>query len=533
MAQLDASILTQNRAQGSPLDTLAQVQQVFAQGDDARARREQAQQVRDANIAKAKAAADAQRDDAMVQQAFDAAKDPTTGAFDPDAALNLLAGKVNPSTFESVQKFVDTHKKSVLDNVKTGLETSDLKIKMGNALLERMKASPQAWAAGLPALKAVDETFAKGIPQDYDADWISKAEEATKTTAQKNEEKRQKLQAQQQAPKDLMANLDALKAFAGDAPPEAIDGILATAKSAGFMPEALDLFRSMTPEQRTAQAAPTFQESTARMTAESGQKNAETQRMQEDRMRTQGPTGSSGGAAPKSSLSEEALNQSADRFYSTGVLPPLGAGAAAAADKRAIMQRSAERHPGAILAKNSAEYSANKASYGKVTGQLDAVSSFEQTGLKNLEMFKELAEKVPDTGIPWLNAPIRTVSAGLVGDANMAAFNAARQVALTEISRVVSNPGLTGVLSDSAREEVLRLIPESATFAQIKKVADTLTRDMANRKQSLEEQKNIIEMRLGGTGAAPAGPKVGEVRSANGETRRWNGTEWVIVKGGG
>jgi hypothetical protein len=211
------------------------------------------------------------------------------------------------------------------------------------------------------------------------------------------------------------------------------------------------------------------------------------------------------GQPPKGTLGEEALNQAADRYFETGVLPPLGMGSAAANNRVAIMNRAGERHAGGNLSINSAAFAANKATLTQLTKQLNAVEAFENTGLKNLKLFTDAAANIPDTGIPWLNTPVRALSQNVVGDANMAAVNAARQVALTEISRVISNPNLTGALSDSAREEVLNIVPANATFPQIKRVAAILEQDMANRRTSIADQKADIERRMGGATGAGGG----------------------------
>jgi hypothetical protein len=214
-----------------------------------------------------------------------------------------------------------------------------------------------------------------------------------------------------------------------------------------------------------------------------------------------GGAAGAGAAGQKSGLSEESLNQAADKYFETGTLPSLGMGTAAANDKRAIMERAGERHPGGALAFNSAAYKANAATLSKLTQQNAALKSFEATGLKNLENFTNIAKSIPDTGIPWLNTPVRSLSQNLVGATNMPAVNAAREVALTEIARIVSNPNLTGVLSDSAREEVRGLIPANATFKQIKRVAEVLQQDMMNRRTSMDEQIADIEAKLHGTPA--------------------------------
>lgn len=215
-------------------------------------------------------------------------------------------------------------------------------------------------------------------------------------------------------------------------------------------------------------------------------------------------------------MTPEAFDQASEKYNSTGQMPPLGRGGSGMALQRAIMNRSAELHPGASLAANSAEYKANAASLGGLQKNLDAVSAFENTAGKNLDLFTNLAQKALDTGIPLLNTPVRMAAAGL-GSTDQAALNAARQVAINEIAKVTSNPGLSGQLSDSARHEIEAFNPANATYGQTLAVAKVLRQDMANRHQSTQEQVNDIQQRLGGKPqqAAPATPSAtqGNIRA--------------------
>lgn len=169
-----------------------------------------------------------------------------------------------------------------------------------------------------------------------------------------------------------------------------------------------------------------------------------------------------------------------------------------------IMSRASELNPGARIAANSAAYQANKSSYENVTKTLDTLSAFENTGLKNLQNFTNLAQKIPDTGIPWLNTPVRSLNEKMVGSPDQAAAVAAGQVALREIARVTNDPKLSGALTDSARQEVAGLIPAGATLPQIKRVAQVLIQDMSNVHQGLAAQKQDIGSRLGIGGGSPA-----------------------------
>jgi hypothetical protein len=234
-------------------------------------------------------------------------------------------------------------------------------------------------------------------------------------------------------------------------------------------------------------------------------------------------------------MTPEAFDQTAEKYATTGQMPAVGRGPNGVALQRAIMNRAAELHGGESLAANSAEYKANAASLGKLQTNLDNVTAFENTAGKNLKMFTDLAQKAIDTGIPLLNTPIRMAAQGL-GSEDQAALNAARQVAINEIAKVTSNPTLAGQLSDSARHEVEAFIPANATYGQAIRVANLLTQDMENRRQSTQEQVNDIQKRLGGkpqqiqqfnapTGA-PAAPK------EDGHKLKSNGQVIAVSKGG-
>lgn len=205
-------------------------------------------------------------------------------------------------------------------------------------------------------------------------------------------------------------------------------------------------------------------------------------------------------------LTPSARDQMATYFATTGQLPNLGMGAAVAQTRAEIINRAAEMFPNVTFASNAANYQANKASLKNVQGTLDTLSAFENSGLKNLKMFTDAAAQIPDTGIPWLNVPVRMLDEKLVGDQNMSVVNAARQIGLREIARVTNDPKLSGVLSDSARKEVQDFSPTNATLPQIIAVAKTLQQDMANVHSSLSDQRDAINNRIGTNPTAkPAG----------------------------
>jgi hypothetical protein len=204
-----------------------------------------------------------------------------------------------------------------------------------------------------------------------------------------------------------------------------------------------------------------------------------------------------------------ALDQAAQRYSQTGELP---AGfARSPGTTAAIIKRSAELNPDANLAANKATFTADTAALKKVQTQFDAMTAFEGTALKNLDLYAQIAAKIPDLGAKFANTPLRKITGSMIGTDNMAALNAARQTASSEVAKVLSSATGSGVLSDSQKKEAEDVIngnlPLSATLA----VVDTLKKDMANRHQSYLDDINAIRGRMGakpqggGDGAAGGG----------------------------
>lgn len=196
------------------------------------------------------------------------------------------------------------------------------------------------------------------------------------------------------------------------------------------------------------------------------------------------------------SITPGSLDMLATQFAKTGQLPPLGMGKSAAADRRQIINAAAKAYPNIDLASNSADYKSNKDSLDKLRISRDQVVSFENTASKNLDTFLSIAPKIVDSGSSWINKPLRSINQGALGSSDLAAYNAARQVAVNEIAKVTSNPALTGQLSDSARKEVEAFIPEDATLAQTLAVAKVLKSDMKARHDSMDEQIAAISSRI-------------------------------------
>lgn len=218
-----------------------------------------------------------------------------------------------------------------------------------------------------------------------------------------------------------------------------------------------------------------------------------------------GLTAQANASAQAGMLSEAAREMAAQNYSQTGQLP---AGMRSPGMSASILNKAATG-PGGVpdIAANKAGYNADAASLKNIQKNFDNVTAFENTALKNLDVFMNQAKKAIDSGSPWVNKPLRTIAAQGLGSEDQAALNAARTTALTEIAKVLSSANAgSGVLSDSARSEVEGLIGPGATLKQVVAAGNILKRDMANRHDSYQQQISVIKGRMK-NGANQSKPK--------------------------
>jgi len=190
-----------------------------------------------------------------------------------------------------------------------------------------------------------------------------------------------------------------------------------------------------------------------------------------------------------------ALDQAAERYSKDGTLP--SGFARSPGTTSAIIKRSAELHPDQDLASNKATFQADTASLKQVQKQFDSINAFEGTALKNLDLYAQTAAKIPDLGAKFANVPLRMITGGMIGTDNMAALNAARQTASSEVAKVLSSATGSGVLSDTQKKEAQDVVDGNLSFSATMKVVETLKKDMANRHQSYQQDIDSIKGRLG------------------------------------
>lgn len=236
------------------------------------------------------------------------------------------------------------------------------------------------------------------------------------------------------------------------------------------------------------------------------------------------PKEAAAGADDVTELTPAGLDAAALNYAKTGVMPALGMGDKTT--RKQIINRAAAMMPGLDIASAKADFSANQESLKAMQKQRDAITSFEQTASKNIDVFLASAGKVVDTGSPMANSLARLVSGKMLGSADQAAYDAARQVAVSEIAKITQNPTLAGQLSDTARKEIADFNEKGATLKQTVRVMRLLKQDMANRTVALDETLNGIKDRIkkGQQPDAPktsTAPKEGTEGSVNGTPAVW------------
>ena len=202
-------------------------------------------------------------------------------------------------------------------------------------------------------------------------------------------------------------------------------------------------------------------------------------------------------------LDDNAVDYVAQQYAATGQLPALGMGTKAAAMRARIIGRAAQLAKqggisGTEAAGIHADFKANSAALATLQRTANQVLAYERTATMNAdEVLRTMGEGAAKSGSPIINAWIQAGRKGVSGDPAVSRFNVAVQTFATEYARVTSGASGGAVTSDSARHEVMSMINNAQTPAQLKAVIDQTKRDMANRRKGLIGQANALRGSLG------------------------------------
>ena len=211
----------------------------------------------------------------------------------------------------------------------------------------------------------------------------------------------------------------------------------------------------------------------------------------------------------------------AEQYLRTGVIPPLGMGAAANAMRAQVLDRAADiakvdGHNVADYIEGRATLKADAASLTQATKMYDSVHSYEATALDNLKVVEDAMTKGAGTAAgPVIN---RWYLAGkkATGDKDVAALDTALGAFRGEFAKIMSgSTGSVAAASDSARAEADKMIDGGQSPEALKAQIAVARKDMENRKVNLRKQVEDIQKRLrGGSIAASEGGDTPEISEA-------------------
>lgn len=227
-----------------------------------------------------------------------------------------------------------------------------------------------------------------------------------------------------------------------------------------------------------------------------------------DDSRPVGPDGNK--PDPTIRMTPNGLYQAAQTWIANGQYPPAGRGN----DPIVMAQREAiNAKVGAIAAAAGMDvpqlrafYKSNAASLGAIQKSSDAVQAFMTTADRNSDLLKDAIRQIPDSGIPLLNQPLRAFAKNVAGDPKMSKAATYLQSVSNEYAKIITQPNLSGQLTDAARQEASVLLDPKATVQQMIASIDALRNEGANRMLSLGEQIGRIGSRMQTGPSAPPPP---------------------------
>ncbi len=194
-------------------------------------------------------------------------------------------------------------------------------------------------------------------------------------------------------------------------------------------------------------------------------------------------------------LSPAAQVAAALRYKQSGALPSLGAREMGVKSKFDIMNRASELFPDMDIESNKANLRANSQSLTKLQSQADAVEAFENTVNNNTKVMKDAMASIKDTGTRFGNKLLRATQSQM-GDPSIARFQTALRAIQNEYARIITQPNLSGPLTDTARHEVEELAKGDFTKEQLMAAVEVLEKDAANRRDSFDRQIAEVQARL-------------------------------------
>jgi len=196
-------------------------------------------------------------------------------------------------------------------------------------------------------------------------------------------------------------------------------------------------------------------------------------------------------------LSPNSLYQGAVTFIDSGAFPPTGRGntALSVAARSAIQAKvgAIASEAGMDVPEFRAVYAANRDALKKLTSSQSTVSAYIATADKNADQLLAILDKIPDSNVTLLNSAARSAQQKLGGNVDMAEFNTYLKSVSNEYARIISQPNLTGVLTNDARREAALLLPSNASVGQIRASLRALKSEGQNRVTSISDAVKSLQ----------------------------------------
>lgn len=193
------------------------------------------------------------------------------------------------------------------------------------------------------------------------------------------------------------------------------------------------------------------------------------------------------------SLTPEAKDMYADQLAHTGKMPTAILGGSrntkVASTYAEIGNLAADKYKGLNLPEQQAAYAGAKSTLADLEKQQANISAYINVGLKNLKTYVDNAAKMPDSGSPLLNTPIRMLSDKLLGSTDMAAATAARNEVIPEVAKIARGYGNTMTVED--RKATDAILDPSATYPQIMAAAKVIVQGAYNRQDGINEAMKL------------------------------------------
>lgn len=275
---------------------------------------------------------------------------------------------------------------------------------------------------------------------------------------------------------------------------------------------AADNARADRAEQRAEQTASMTAENTAADNARADKQLAISQgqldlaRQREKRESSQTVAGA-GGAG---NLTPEGLDLAATQYRVTGQMPPMGMGRTP--ERFAVINKAAEQTK--LLGQTPANAIQKQAAFkgdANALKQMQTLSAgaqaSESKAIGQIQLIRELSQKVPRTQIPLLNSAIQAGRINLLGDTNAQQLANAIQTFANEYGKIIegSTASVAGA-SDTSRAVAGKLVNASMNPKTLDDVLRLMQREMDLTIAGYDASINHITEKMGGIPQTPAAP---------------------------